>query len=169
MSVSTATWFVAQTHPHAEAKAALHLARQGFEVYLPQYLKRRSHARKIQMVAAPLFPQYLFISIDILTQRWRAVSSTVGVTQLIRYGESPAEVSSDIVAALRMRQDAHGFVQQQRRLFKPGQPIRVRNGAFSDFLGFFESMNNGERAAVLLNLLGRKVRVMMDVGVIEAA
>jgi len=169
MSASTAAWFVAQTHPHAEAKAALHLVRQGFEVYLPQYLKRRSHARKIQMVAAPLFPQYVFISIDMLTQRWRAVASTVGVTRLIHHGETPAQVPSDIVAALRMRQDAQGFVQQQRHLFKPGDLIRVRDGAFSDFMGVFEGMNDCERVAVLLDLLGRKVRVVMNTEVIEAA
>ena len=32
-------WFVAHTHPHAEAKATAHLNRQGFEVYFPRYLK----------------------------------------------------------------------------------------------------------------------------------
>jgi hypothetical protein len=36
-------WHVAQTHPHAEAKASLHLRRQGFEIYLPRYLKSRRH------------------------------------------------------------------------------------------------------------------------------
>ena len=32
-----ARWFVAQTHPHAENKAAAHLQRQGFDVYMPRY------------------------------------------------------------------------------------------------------------------------------------
>ena len=51
----TSTWYVVQTHINAEAKAACNLVRQGFEIYLPRYLKRRSHARKIEKVAAQRF------------------------------------------------------------------------------------------------------------------
>ena len=49
-------WHVAQTHIHAELKATQHLKRQGFEVYLPRYLKRRRHARRVETVAAPPVP-----------------------------------------------------------------------------------------------------------------
>ena len=65
-------WYVVQTQAHAETKACWHLARQGFETYLPRYLKRRRHARRVEMVQAPLFPRYLFVVIDIATQRWRS-------------------------------------------------------------------------------------------------
>ena len=58
-------WFVAQSHVHAESKAAMHLGRQGFEVYLPRYRKQRRHARRIDVVATPLFPRYPFVSIDL--------------------------------------------------------------------------------------------------------
>jgi transcriptional antiterminator RfaH len=73
------------------------------------------------------------------------------------------------VESLRGRHDAQGFVRQQRNFLRSGQKIRIRDGAFSDFLGSFESMNDGDRVAVLLELLGRKVRVMLSVDVIEAA
>jgi transcriptional antiterminator RfaH len=169
MSISAVSWHVVQTRPRSENKAALHLQRQGFEVYLPRYLKRRSHARKVDFVPAPLFPQYVFVAVDLLTQRWRAVNSTVGVTRLICHGQLPVEVACAVIDSLRLRHDAQGFVQQHRRLLTPGQKIRVRNGAFSDFLGSFESMNDGERVAVLLDLLGRKVRVVMSADVVEAA
>ena len=73
-------WYVAQTQPMAEHKALAHLHRQGFEVYLPRYLKRRSHARRVDHVPAPVFPRYLFVAMDIESCRWRAINSTVGVT-----------------------------------------------------------------------------------------
>jgi transcriptional antiterminator RfaH len=66
---------VVQTHPHAEAKAAAHLEHQGYSVYLPRYLKRRRHARRIEIVPAPLFPSYLFVVIDMFSRRWRAIRS----------------------------------------------------------------------------------------------
>src|SRR5437762_12539601 len=77
-------WYVAQTHPHAETKASVHLRRQGFAVYFPRYLKQRRHARRIEKIAAPLFPSYLFVAIDIATQRWLSIDSTFGVTRLVR-------------------------------------------------------------------------------------
>src|SRR5207248_8970534 len=74
-------WFVAHTHPHAEGKATAHLNRQGFDIYLPRYLKRRRHARQVETVVAPLFPRYLFVAIDLNVQRWRSIYSTVGVSR----------------------------------------------------------------------------------------
>ena len=49
-------WYVVRTQPHAESKASAHLGRQGFETYLPRYLKKRRHARRVETVQAPLFP-----------------------------------------------------------------------------------------------------------------
>jgi transcriptional antiterminator RfaH len=168
MSSSTPFWYAVQTHPHAESKAAAHLLRQGFEVYLPRYLKQRRHARKVDMVAAPLFPRYLFVAIDLLAQRWRAVNSTFGVTQLVCQGDLPALVPGAVIAGLRQREDERGFFGF-RPAFAPGDKIRVVGGAFSDCLGLVEGMGDNERVAILLELLGRKVRVFTNQGAIEAA
>lgn len=85
-------WYVVQTHARAERKAAFHLERQGFTVYLPQYLKRWRHARKTEMRRAPLFPRYLFVTMDMAQARWRAIRSTIGVSALVCNGERPAPV-----------------------------------------------------------------------------
>ena len=85
-------WFVVQTQVNAEAKAARNLLQQGFDIYLPRYLKRRSHARKIERIAAPLFPRYMFVRIDIAAQRWRSIQSTFGVSHLLFNGDEPAAV-----------------------------------------------------------------------------
>ena len=65
-------WYVVQSQPNAERKAVMHLERQGFTTYLPRYLKRRRHARRVEIVGAPLFPRYLFVGIDLTMQRWRS-------------------------------------------------------------------------------------------------
>ena len=57
------TWVLAYTKQRSEEMAHWDLSRQGFESYLPRYLKTRSHARKKEEVAYPLFPRYLFIKI----------------------------------------------------------------------------------------------------------
>jgi transcriptional antiterminator RfaH len=163
-------WYVAQTHPHGEAKASVHLRRQGFSVYVPRYLKQRRHARRVEKIAAPLFPSYLFVSIDLRTQRWLAIDSTIGVARLVRDGNRPAPVPQLVIDALICRQDADGFVQLERRpQFSAGDKIRIVGGAFSDCYGLYEGMSSRERVAVLLELLGRKVRIVLDTEIIEAA
>lgn len=163
-------WYVAQTHVHAEGKAAEHLARQGYLTYLPRYRKRRRHARRVDEIAAPLFPRYLFIAADAAAQRWRAIQSTVGVARLVCNGDTPASVGSEVVDALRAREDERGLVRiDQAARFSPGDSIRVLDGAFAACLGLFECMTDGERVAILLDLLGRKVRVVLNADCVAAA
>ena len=163
------SWYIVRTHARAEAKAALNLERQGFSIYLPRYLKRRRHARRIEIVPAPLFPRYLFVAIDIASQRWRSIQSTFGVAQLVCNGEDPSAVSAAIVDELKKREDDKGYIQLTRRGFAHGEKVRVVEGVFSACLGLFEGMTDNERVTVLLDLLGRKVRVIMDLDAVAAA
>jgi transcriptional antiterminator RfaH len=164
------SWYVVQTHPHAEAKAASHLSRQGYSIYLPRYLKRRRHARRIEIVAAPLFPRYLFVAIDPLAQRWRSIQSTIGVARLVCSGEIPAVLPIAVINDLQGRQNEAGFVQLDARpRFAAGDKICVIEGAFAACHGLFEGMADRERVAILLELLGRKVRVVLDGELIVAA
>lgn len=163
-------WYVIQTHPHAENKAAMHLARQGFVAYLPRYLKRRRHARKIEVVPAPLFPRYLFVAIDTASQRWRCIHSTIGVSQLVGNGDEPTPVTDKVIEELRCREDEAGFIRLlSRPRFRPGDAIRVLDGVFTACLGLYEGMADAERVAILLDLLGRKVRVVMNAELVTAA
>jgi len=170
MSVANARfWYVALTQPRAELKAAGHLLRQGFEPYLPSYLKRRRHARRTDLVAAPLFPRYIFVSADLTMQRWRAIHSTTGIAHLICNGEAPARVTDAIIDESRASQDERGYVRLPLPGFRPGDAVRVVEGIFASCLGLFEGMTDGERVAILLDLLGRKVRVSIGIDAIAAA
>ncbi len=170
MTTEGQRWYVVQSQPNAEAKAVVHLNRQGFATYLPRYLKRRRHARRIEIVPASLFPRYLFVAVDLSAQRWRSIFSTVGVSRLISNGELPAPIADSVIAALKAREDDNGFVRlDQRPRFCPGEKIRVLDGAFADCLGLYEGMKDSDRVAILLDMLGRKVRVTVDIGAVVAA
>jgi transcriptional antiterminator RfaH len=170
MNATGPHWYAVQTHVHAENKAALHLSRQGYGVYLPRYLKRRRHARQVQIVPAPLFPRYLFVAIDRMTQRWRSVQSTMGVQQLVCNGDEPAAVPDSVVDKLRGCEDERGIIRiETRPRYSPGENIRVIEGAFHSCLGLFEGITDQERVAILLDLLGRKVRIVLDAEAIAAA
>lgn len=169
MTAGSAKWYVAHTHAYAEAKAALNLRRQGYSVFCPRYRKCRRHARRTEIVSAPLFPRYVFVRVDRAKQRWRAIGSTFGVAYLVCRGDEPAVVPDTVISELQEREDSEGFVTIDNPELIPGAKVRVRSGAFGDILGSFERMTDGERVAILLDLLGRKVRVVMGVEAIEAA
>jgi transcriptional antiterminator RfaH len=155
-------WYIVQMQPNAERKAIVHLGRQGFDAYLPCYRKTRRHARRTEIIAAPLFPRYMFVSIDMTTQRWRSLQSTIGVSCLVCNGDVPAPVPAGIVEGLRLREGLDGLIEMATKpKFRRGDTVRVRDGAFGDCLGIFENATDSERVLILLELLGRKVRVML--------
>ena len=159
-----------QTQVNGELKAAQNLMRQGFEVYLPRYLKRRRHARKIDFAAKPLFPRYLFVAIDMATQRWRSIQSTFGVARLVCNGDDPAMVPEGVVCALMAREDGKGFItMNSKAVFAPGDKVRVLAGAFIDSAALFNGMADHDRISILLDMLGRKVRVFLDADMVAAA
>jgi transcriptional antiterminator RfaH len=162
-------WYVVQTQVNGEARAAQNLLRQGYEIYLPRFLKRRRHARKVDFVAKPLFPRYMFVAIDMTTQRWHSIQSTFGVSRLVTNGEEPAVVPDGVVCSLRAREDAKGFVKLDAPPFAPGDKVRVLAGALMDNAGLFDGMADHHRVSILLEILGRKVRVLLDADMVAAA
>ena len=168
--ITGAGWYVVQTQINGETKAEQNLLRQGYEVYLPRYMTRRRHARKIDFVAKPLFPRYLFVSIDMATQRWRSIQSTFGVSHLVTNGDEPAVVPEGVVRALKAREDTKGFVKLDAApAFTPGDKVRVLAGAFMDNAGLFSGAADHDRVSILLEMLGRQVRVLLDADVVVAA
>lgn len=163
-------WCAVNTQVNAEDKAVFHLMRQGFEVLLPKHMKRRAHARKVDWVPRPLFPGYLFVEIDPESSPWRAIRSTVGIFDVIRFGDKPAPVPDQVIDEIKARQDADGLVKTHDGPgFKSGDPVRVLRGALGEFEALFEASDDRNRVIVLLNLLGRQVRARVNKDAVFAA
>ena len=163
-------WFVVHAQRNREGHAARHLQRQGYETYLPRYTKKRRHARRTETVAAPLFPGYLFVRIDLSCGRWRPVNGTIGVIRLVCQGERPAAVPEGVVESLRTREDESGLHSPASLMvLDRGARLRIVDGAFEDYVGVYARMSADARIVLLLSLLGREIEVELPIGVVEAA
>lgn len=163
------TWCAVQTHARAEDKAAFHLRRQGYTVFLPKYLKRRKHARRIDWVSAPLFPRYLFVTLDPDAGQWWSIRSTIGVSSLIFFDNRPAQVPTEIIDGIKARQDEKGLVKTHAGSgFKSGDRVKIVDGPLMDLEGLFECPTDEERVTVLLNLMGREVKVRVPLDTVYA-
>ncbi|MGL4264114.1 MAG: transcription termination/antitermination protein NusG [Afipia sp.] len=167
---SNSSWFVAQTQPQSEIRAGANLIRQGFEIYLPRYLKTVRHARRVTMVKAPLFPSYIFVKID-AGQRWRAINSTQGVSRLVGHEGVPAALDANVIESLKEREGSDGLFENvcSRARFKAGDAVKVLQGVLDSCQGIFEAETDKERVTILLDMLGRKVRVVTRPALIELA
>ncbi len=158
------TWFVVYTLPQQEEVAARHLIRQGFDVYLPRYEKSVRHARKSSKVMRPLFPRYLFVSIDLDTQRWRSVNGTVGVKNIVSFGDKPAAVPEGVVEEIQARETENGAVRLEEVYpFKEGDRLEFVSGPFRDHVAvFLGKAPEQDKVHVLLSLLGRETRLAVS-------
>lgn len=161
-------WYAVHTQPQSEGRALHNLVRQGFTTYMPRYLKTVRHARRTRSVPAPLFPRYVFVALDLAVQRWRSIQSTFGVSHIVSFGERPMPVPEGIIDAMRDREDQSGLVRLNTVGFRRGEAVEILDGAMAGAQALFDSCNDGHRALLLIELLGRQVRIKVPLHSIAA-
>jgi len=157
-------WHAVYTQARLELWARANLWERGFEVYIPRYLKNRRHARKMDRVAAPLFPRYLFVRADLAAGGQRAIDSAPGAVGLVRFGATPSVVCDQVISEIQAREGEDGFIQLSREaVYAAGEAVRIETGSLCDQVGIFQCATDDARVVILLNLMGRRVPVTLSV------
>lgn len=152
-----ARWYAVFTHPRSEEIAARHLAYQGFNTYLPFRLRTIRHARRLLTKPSAYFSRYLFVSLDVKRQRWRAVNATFGVRNLVMCEGMPLPIAPHVVETLISATDKSGLLQPGT--LAPGQNVRMTAGAFNGQLGVLDHVDEKGAVKVLLAIMSRQVLV----------
>lgn len=151
-------WSVVHTESQREKVAAEFLRAAQYEVYLPRIMVKRREV--------PLFPGYLFVTIQ---EQWWAVRWSIGVIRVLMDGEMPAHVPAKIVDGIKRREGADGLVKLPKvRGLERGDAVRILRGSFMGHLAIYDGMSGDARVCVLLEFLGRKTRMTMGRGDVEA-
>jgi transcriptional antiterminator RfaH len=159
-------WYLLYTKPRREKLALQHLQNQAYEVYLPliQVEKIRQGVRGL--VEEALFPRYLFVQLDEAgSQSWAPIRSTVGVSQLVKFGHRFAEVSQDLVTWV---QDHAKLVKLAPEL-KQGDLVTITEGPFRGMDAIFKTYDGEKRAILLLNLLTKMTEAKFGLNWIKKA
>lgn len=152
-------WYVVETRPRSEPQAVMHLERQGFRALWLRFRKTRRHARRIDQVLAPLFPNYLFVQFDRSCDNWTAINGTIGVRRLVgASAQGPQAMPSEAIACLLTRCD-NGVMHSLMPAIEPGQRVRLVSGPFADRLASVERLDGHGRVRVLLDMLGGRTSV----------
>ncbi|MDH3513966.1 MAG: transcription/translation regulatory transformer protein RfaH [Gammaproteobacteria bacterium] len=162
-------WYLVYCKPRQESLARDNLVRQGYEIYLP-FMRdvRRRRGRRVPLIA-PMFPRYLFVHLNLRSDNWAPIRSTLGVVSIVRFGRIAARVPDDLIRMLRTREDAQGIQILPVEVYKPGSRVRITRGGFAGYEGIYQATSGRARVTVLLDVLGRKARATVDSGSIEPA
>jgi transcriptional antiterminator RfaH len=143
-------WFVVNTKPRSEERAARNLSGGGIEVLAPKLRLRRFRRGKAAWILEPMFPNYIFARFDPVSE-YHLIKYTRGVKALVNFNGKIIPLPEEIVAFIREKLvDGVGTIEEPG--FKKGEKVLIRNGPFKGLKGIFEKELAGEeRVAVLLD------------------
>jgi|DewCreStandDraft_2_1066082.scaffolds.fasta_scaffold00112_145 transcriptional antiterminator NusG len=139
-----------------------------FHVIVPTEDEIEIREGQRRTVKRKLFPGYVLVQTIELKEGdptsdavWHLIRNTPGVTGFVSSGSqpvplSPAEVN-EILRTMRLEQP------RVRVGFTVGQPVRIIEGPFEDFVGTVDEINTEKgKVKVLVNMFGRETPVELD-------
>ena len=165
---SNNAWYLIYTKPRQEKVAQTNLQRQGYQIYLPLIQGHRRRQGHYQVVTEPMFPRYLFISLNTETDNWGPIRSTRGVSSLVRFGGVPALVPMKFIDFLK-KNSAKTENLTSEPTFQQGEPVRILDGVMSGYEGIFKAKSGAKRVTLLLDIVGKETLVEVPIDSIGRA
>ncbi|MDH3317993.1 MAG: transcription/translation regulatory transformer protein RfaH [Gammaproteobacteria bacterium] len=162
-------WYLIYSKPQQEHVALENLDRQGYVSYLPRIRVRRRRQGRYVKVVEPMFPRYLFIQLNDQTDDWGPIRSTIGVSNLVRFGMQPARVPDGLVHTLKDREDEEGIQLIEPKELQHGDRVRIVEGVMAGYEAIFEARTSKERVSLLLKIANTTARVKVSRHDIEPA
>jgi transcriptional antiterminator RfaH len=106
-------WYVVLTKSRNEEVAQMHLTSKGIEVFYPKLFLPISRSHRY---VVPLFPNYLFVRIDVSSSEYYQVVWCHGVKRLVSFGGAPSALEDGVVDFLRDRSDPRGVIVAKSNL-----------------------------------------------------
>jgi transcriptional antiterminator RfaH len=160
-------WYLVFSKPRQERIALVNLQRQGYQSYLPLIRSRRKRYGRYRHVIEPMFPRYLFIHLSDRTDNWGPIRSTIGVVNLVRFGDCAGRVPDGLVTALKARESEKGYFEPELPQLDVGDSVRICEGPMSGYEGIFHCRTGRQRVILLLEIAGRVAKVQIDPDHIE--
>ena len=153
-------WYLIQFKPNSYRIAERNLQRQGFETFLPmQRITRRKTSRFVTDLK-PLFPGYMFVSVNSDLLPWRKINSTIGVSRLVSLEGRPKQLPIQLISCLMLRCDESGTLLSQKTLSE-GDSVEMLTGPFANFIATVDTIDPEQRIWVLMDFMGQKTRMQV--------
>ena len=154
-------WYVVNTKPRNEERAANNLINGGIEVLAPRLKLRKYKDGKFIHVVEPMFPNYIFVRFHPVDD-FRMVKYARGVKTIVHFGGQIIPLQDEMIEFIKTRLD-NGVAAIQKPSMSKGDKILIKDGPFKGFSGIFESELDGkERVAILLDGINYCAKMEID-------
>jgi transcription antitermination factor NusG len=162
-------WFAIQTWPRYEKKVATELENKEVNVFLPLLKNKHKWSDRTRVVELPLFPGYVFVSIQQTLNARVHVLRTNGVTSFVGVRGMGTPVPESEIESVRTLLD-RGISFQAHPFLKIGQRVRILSGSLRGVEGVVTGKANDDPSLVVsIQIIQRSVVIRLSGYEIEAA
>ena len=160
-------WYLVYTKRTQERVAYDNLSRQGYTVYLPRYKQTvRRESTPYQRETA-LFPRYLFVHLSTERDNWGPIRSTLGVSHVVKFGDSFASVPDELIEAMHRLEDETGLHAAPKRRVKQGDRVLIESGPFSGYEAVFQEEKGADRVILLMDIIAKHTRLSIPAALLR--
>jgi transcription termination/antitermination protein NusG len=159
-------WYALQTSPRHEKRVHERLAWHGLDSFLPLYETVNRWKNGCNMrVEHPLFPNYLFVQIELRNRV--NVLSVPGVVSLVGAGFKPWPLPIGEIE--RLRDGLHLREAKPHSYLVEGQRVTIKSGPLTGVSGVLLRRNGEIRVILSVQMLMRSISVEVSADEIQAA
>jgi transcriptional antiterminator RfaH len=133
---------------------------------LQRITKRKTS--KFRTILRPLFPGYVFASLEFNSSLWQRVKNTRGVTRVVRFGPKPSQVPTEIISQLLACCDGD-LVFQRDIKFKTDNYVTITHGPMAGFIGRIIDIDPKNCINILFDFMGKISRLTIDGSSLKSA
>jgi transcription elongation factor/antiterminator RfaH len=154
-------WFVVNTKPKNEERAAVNLSSGGIEVLAPKLKVRKYKDNRFIYVVEQMFPGYIFAKFHPIDD-FHLIKYARGVKTIVHFGGKIVPVQDEMIVFIRDKLE-NGVATLEKKQFTKGEKILVKDGPFKGISGIFEKELEGkDRVMILLDSVKFSLSVEID-------
>ncbi len=139
---------------------------QGITNFLPVAAEVRQWSDRKQIVNIPLFPGYLFVHINPLTDSLLPILKVPGVVGIVKNQTGPLPVPDQEINDIR-RVLAQGIQCSPHPFLKMGDRVQITRGALAGLVGTLVRVNTESRLVISIEMIQRSIAVTVALKDVE--
>ena len=141
-------WLVATYKINEVKRLEQNLVNQKFSYYIPKITLKKVNSRPKKEL---LFPGYIFINTDF--QKYSALKYTIGIKNIIKFGNRISYISDEEIKSIQMAEEASKLDPVVTQI-KIGQEAIIKNGSLKGNIVKICSLSSHNRVGVFMYFLG---------------
>ncbi|ODS13146.1 transcription/translation regulatory transformer protein RfaH [Pseudoalteromonas tetraodonis] len=151
-------WYLVMCKPRQEERAKANLTNQGIEAFYPKLTTEKLIKGRRTVKQLALFPNYLFVRLELKSGNFSAVKNTRGIGGFVSYGASYQVVPISLIEQLQ----SECSQTVESTMPKAGDVVSVNNDSFKGIQAIYKEPSGDMRSILLINLLNKQIEMSVD-------